>query len=854
MAKAKSEKTVKYSPMMEQYFEIKKEYQDAIVFYRVGDFYEMFFDDAYTGSRERELALTGKDVGTEERASMCGIPFHAKDQYIEKLVARGYKVAIAEQIEDPKQATGLVRRGVIRLITPGTIDTGLREKENNYIGAIGYQKREYILAYSDITTGEGYVAPFKSFDLLANEILSLKIKEIIVNHTFNHIGLKDFIKNNELSLSYEDKMDIPPSLTHIVKEIDPMYQMVVGMLICYIIETQKQEPSYLKPFHSYVSEKYLHIDAFTKRNLEITETLRLSNKSGSLLWLMDKCNTAMGSRMLHKWVDKPLVDKNQINQRLDFVSAFNENYIIKEDIKASFKNVYDLERIITRISSGTANAKDLVWLRRSLKDIPFVKQNLCEMHIDSIKALSDEMDPHTDLYNLLFDALVENPPLSIKEGGMINPGYNKDLDELREISTNGRDWIMNYEADQRAKTGIKTLKVGYNRVTGYYIEISKGAIKDLPSDCPYERRATLVNSERFISPELKHYEQMVLGAKDQIESLEYEIFTKLRYEASKHVQSLQKLADLISEIDCYTALSDIAIKYNYVRPTFNDNRCVNIVDGRHPVLETLMTTDYIVNDVVINKYNMILITGPNMSGKSTYMRMLACIILMAQMGSFVPAKVADLMIFDSIFTRIGASDDLVSGQSTFMVEMIEANYAISNATKNSLVLFDEIGRGTATFDGMAIAQAILEYLHEKVGCITLFSTHYHELTSLDQKLKRLKNVHVEAKETENGVAFLHKVLDGPTDKSYGINVASLAGLPKSLTERSKQILNVLEENSNSDKGITLDLFNFDAYDEKEEVKEESIASKIKNRLDEVDINKLTPLEALNILYELKEMS
>ncbi len=522
MAKAKSEKTVKYSPMMEQYFEIKKEYQDAIVFYRVGDFYEMFFDDAYTGSRELELALTGKDVGTEERAPMCGIPFHAKDQYIEKLVARGYKVAIAEQIEDPKQATGLVRRGVIRLITPGTIDTGLREKENNYIGAIGYQKREYILAYSDITTGDGYVATFKSFDLLANEILSLKIKEIIVNHTFNHIGLKDFIKNNELSLSYEDKMDIPPSLTHIVKEIDPMYQMVVGMLICYIIETQKQEPSYLKPFHSYVSEKYLHIDAFTKRNLEITETLRLSNKSGSLLWLMDKCNTAMGSRMLHKWVDKPLVDKNQINQRLDFVSAFNENYIIKEDIKASFKNVYDLERIITRISSGTANAKDLVWLRRSLKDIPFVKQNLCEMHIDSIKALSDEMDPHTDLYNLLFDALVENPPLSVKEGGMINPGYNKDLDELREISTNGRDWIMNYEADQRAKTGIKTLKVGYNRVTGYYIEISKGAIKDLPSDCPYERRATLVNSERFISPELKHYEQMVLGAKDQIESLEYE--------------------------------------------------------------------------------------------------------------------------------------------------------------------------------------------------------------------------------------------------------------------------------------------------------------------------------------------
>ena len=853
MAKKASEKEVKYSPMMEQYIELKKEYKDAIVFYRVGDFYEMFFEDAFTGSRELELALTGKDAGVEERVPMCGIPFHAADQYIEKLVARGYKVAIAEQIEDPKEAQGLVKRGVIRLITPGTIDTGLKENENNYLGSISYQKREYVLAYSDITTGEGYVATFKTFDLLLNEILSLKIKEVIVSHSFNNVALADFVKNNEIALSYMDRCEIPPSLQKIVSLIDPMYQSTVGQLLNYIIETQKQEPSYFKPFHSYVSEKYLHVDAFTKRNLEITETLRLSNKSGSLLWHMDKCQTAMGSRMLHKWIDKPLVDKNRINQRLDFVEAFNQNFLAKEEIKASFKNVYDLERIITRISSGSANAKDLVWLRRSLKGIPEVKNTLSLMDNEVAKKLADEMDPHEALYNLLDAALVENPPLSVKEGGMINPGFNKDLDEVREISTNGRDWIMNYEADQRAKTGIKNLKVGYNRVTGYYIEVTKLNIKDLPEDCGYERRATLVNSERFISPELKHYEQMVLNAKDQIESIEYEIFTYLRKEAGLHVETLQHLADLISEVDCYISLSDIAIKYNYVRPTFNDNRSVNIVDGRHPVLETLLQSDYIVNDVVINKYNMILITGPNMSGKSTYMRMLASIIIMAQMGSFVPAKVADLMIFDSIFTRIGASDDLVSGQSTFMVEMIEANYAISNATKNSLVLFDEIGRGTATFDGMAIAQAILEYLHEKVGCITLFSTHYHELTSLDTKLKRLKNVHVEAKETENGVAFLHKVLDGPTDKSYGINVASLAGLPKSLTERSKQILNVLEEENETHKGITMDLFNFDDFDKKEEVIEESTAKKIKNRLDEIDINKLSPLEALNLLYELKEM-
>ena len=847
MAKAKEKK---YSPMMEQYLEIKKDYQDVIIFYRVGDFYEMFFDDAILGSKELELALTGKDAGVEERVPMCGVPFHAADTYIEKLVERGYKVAICEQTEDPKDAVGLVKRGVIKLITPGTIDTGLKEKENNYIAAIGYFKREYILCYSDTTTGEGYLATFKSFDLLANEILSLKIKEIIVNHSFSHIGLKDFVIKNSIVLSYKDDMEDLSGLEYIVEEIKEEYRFVVNMLLSYFIETQKTTPNYFKPFHSYVSESYLHIDAFTKKNLEITETLRLNNKNGSLLWLLDKCNTAMGSRMLHKWMDKPLVDKSLIEQRLDYIEAFNNHVIEKEEIKSSFKNVYDLERIIGRICQGSANAKDLVWLRRSLKDIPFVKENLNQM---GLAELANTINPHEELYQLLNLALVENPPLSVKEGGMINEGFSKELDEVKEISTNGREWILNYEATERERTGIKTLKVGYNRITGYYIEITKGALKELPEDIVYERRATLVNSERFISPELKHYEQLVLNAKERIESLEYEIFTQLRNKAKTYVKSLQYLANVISEVDCYISLSDIAIKNNYVRPTFNDKREINIVDGRHPVLENLLGPKYIVNDVVINKYNMMLITGPNMSGKSTYMRMLASIIILAQMGSFVPARVADLSIMDAIFTRIGASDDLVSGQSTFMVEMMEANYAISNATKNSLVLFDEIGRGTATFDGMAIAQAILEYLHEKVGCITLFSTHYHELTSLDRKLKHLKNVHVEAEETENGVAFLHKVLDGPTDKSYGINVASLAGLPKSLTERSKQILNVLEEDSNTHKGIALDLFNFDEYDKKEEVKVESVASKIKKRLDEIDINKLTPIEALNLLYELKEM-
>ena len=844
------DKEVKYSPMMEQYLELKKDYQDMIVFYRVGDFYEMFFDDAYLGSKELELALTGKDAGTDERVPMCGVPFHAADQYVEKLVARGYKVAIAEQIEDPKEAKGIVKRGVIKVITPGTIDSGLIDKENNYIGSIIYVNREYVLCYSDITTGEGYVTSFKGFDLMANEIISQHIKELVINKDLNIKDLKDFCQKNQIVISYEDKKEIPLKLINIVSEIDPIYHSAVGILIQYFIDTQKLEPSHFKKFKSYVKANYLHLDAFTKKNLELSETLRLSNKNGSLLWLMDKCQTAMGSRLLHKWMDKPLVDINQINERLDCIEKLNDSYIIKEEIKTYFKDVYDLERIIGRISQGTCNAKDLVWLRRSLKNVPFVIEKLEELGFNELK---NHMDPHTELYELLDGALVDNPPLSVKEGGMIKEGFDEKLDEVKNISKNGKDWILNYEAKERERTGIKNLKVGYNRVQGYYIEITKVALRDAQIEPGYERRATLANSERFISQDLKKYEQLVINAKEQIESIEYEIFINLRKAALQFVESLQELADDISIIDCYISLSDIAVKNNYARPHFNTNREVNIVDGRHPVLETLMKGNYIVNDVVINRYNMMLITGPNMSGKSTYMRMLACIIVMAQMGSFVPAKSADLMIFDSIFTRIGASDDLVSGQSTFMVEMVEANYAITNATKNSLVLFDEIGRGTATFDGMALAQAILEYLHERVGCVTLFSTHYHELTQLESKLKRLKNVHVEALETENGVSFLHKVIDGATDKSYGINVASLAGLPKSLIERSKQILKILEEDNKSDRGITLDLFNFEEYDNKEEVKKETKAELIKKRLDSVDINRMSPLEALNLLYELKEL-
>ncbi len=708
------------------------------------------------------------------------------------------------------------------------------------------------MCYCDLSTGEGYITKLASFEVLAQELLSLHIKEIVVKTGYTNAKLSEFVKQNQIVLSLVADADIPNELLPIVAGIEEEYYPAIGVILHYFMETKKQMPSHLKPIQNYIHEHYLHLDAFTKKNLELCETLRYNNKSGSLLWHLDRCETAMGSRMLHKWLDKPLLDINKINERLDFIECLNSHYLEKAQIKDYFKNVYDLERIIGRIASGNANAKDLVWLRKSLQYIPEIKQLISQLDLPSARIYADSIADHQELYSILSRALVDNPPLSIKEGGMIQEGFDSKLDEIKSILKNSKDWILNYERTQKELTGIKTLKVGYNRVTGYYIEVSKGAISSLPEDIGYERRATLANAERFISKELKEYEDIVLHSNEQIVSIEYEIFAKLREIASTYISSLQELADRLATMDCYIALSDVATKFNYVRPSFNTNRKVTIVDGRHPVLETILKSGYIVNDVDINLYNMMLITGPNMSGKSTYMRMLATIAILAQIGSFVPAKSADLMIFDAIYTRIGASDDLVSGQSTFMVEMMEANYAIMNATKDSLILFDEIGRGTATYDGMALAQAILEYVHERIGCVTLFSTHYHELTVLDQKLKRLKNVHVEAKETEHGVAFLHKVLDGPTDKSYGINVASLAGLPKSLIARSKMILDTLEEESNTKKGISLDLFNFLEYDSKEEVQKETRAEKTQKRLDEIDLNCLTPLEALKLLYELKE--
>ncbi|CDE24273.1 dNA mismatch repair protein MutS [Clostridium sp. CAG:307] len=844
-----------FTPMMQQYIECKENYPDAIVFFRIGDFYEMFFEDAYIASRELEIALTGKDAGYKERVPMCGIPFHAYSGYAEKLISKGYKVAIVEQVEDPSQAKGLVKRDVVKIITPGTItEAGLNEKENNFLAAIYETDARYTLAYADVSTGQMYLTTIEDEEALANEILSLHAKEVICLSSLKLKILNTLHDNYQIVISRCDDTSLIDDYKYLIEglNLEKFNDDIpcISILINYISKTQRHNLYHLQPIKFYSSNQVLHLDPFSKRNLELTETLRQNQKSGSLLWLLDKCQTAMGSRKLHTWIDRPLIDRNEIIKRHNYVEALINNYVAKEEIKESLKTVYDLERIIGRISVGNANAKDLVQLRRSLANIPNFKKNVMALGTDDAISFANGIDTHEKLYDLLDKALVDDPPLQIKEGGMIKPLYNKDLDELKEISGSSKDWILKFEAQERERTGIKTMHVGYNRVFGYYIEVSKGALQNLTDSDHYERKQTLANAERFITPELKKYEQIVVGSTEKIQKLEYDLFIEIRDVCQGFTKSLQQLADKISTIDCLLAFAEVSVKYNYVRPEMSLKREVNIVEGCHPVIETFLKDEYVKNDVIINSYNTILITGPNMSGKSTYMRMLALIVIMAQIGCFVPAKSATLMIFDAIFTRIGASDDLISGQSTFMVEMLEANFAIKNATKDSLILFDELGRGTSTYDGMALAQAIIEYVHEKIGCVMLFSTHYHELVLLDKTLKHLKNVHVDAKESKGGVVFLHKVLDGGADKSYGINVASLAGLPRSLIERSKKILETLEEN-NSTSGVNLDLFNFDAYEEEPQNQEEEKAYNLKHALEILDIDSLTPREALDWLYKEK---
>lgn len=845
--------------MMQQYLDIKKDYTDFIVFFRLGDFYEMFFTDAIIASKELEIVLTGRDAGVEERVPMCGVPFHAADVYVERLIEKGFKVAIVEQIEDPSLAKGLVKRDVIRLVTPGTVidEASLDAKSNNYIAALGSTKDRYIIACSDLTTGENFIVTMpREIELLTSEIMNLSLKELVVSSDFNQKLLRSHLELSAFTLSLSDARTLPEYYRNLVQEIyDKDLLATFASLINYLIKTQRRELLHMQKVRLFESRQYLRLDNNSIRNLELVETARAGLRKGSLFWLLDRCQTAMGSRLLKQNLLRPLIEKDKIETRFSLVESLNDNFIVREDIRNQLKNVYDLERIVGRVSFGNANGRDLVNLKRSLRTIPVIRESLGVLDNPYAHTLLAEMDDFATLASLIDAAIIDNPPLSIKEGGIIKTGYDKALDELRNNATSGKDWLARFEEQERNRTGIKKLKVGYNRVFGYYIEITKGQLDLVTSAFGYERKQTLVNSERFVNAELKQMEARILGSQEHSVQREYELFVAIRDEVFAMIDGLQRLARAIATIDMLVAFSQVAMDHHYVRPTLTAARRLEIIGGRHPVVERLLEEGtFVENDLLMGEETgILLITGPNMSGKSTYMRQLALSIIMMQIGCFIPAQAAKLPLFDQIFTRIGAADDLSTGKSTFMVEMLEVNYAIQNATENSLILFDEIGRGTATYDGMALAQAIIEYCHHKIACKILFSTHYHELTYLEDELASLHNVHVLAKEEKNDIVFLHKVKDGPTDKSYGIHVAKLAKLPGALLKRAAAILTELEKNHgyNVIKPQTIDLFNFDealAEEDSQEQHYHSVIEQLKN----LDVNELTPLKAMNILAAIIE--
>jgi DNA mismatch repair protein MutS len=841
-----------YTPMMRQYLTIKEDYNDARVFFRLGDFYEMFFTDAYIASRELEIQLTGRDAGTKERVPMCGVPHHAADAYIEKLIEKGYKVAICEQVEDPSQTKKLVKRDVVRLITPGTY-IERKNDEIQYLAALGIHPNQYTISFVDLATGDSYsiVLP-KDWNILINELLQIQPKEIIVSNFFDQSHLEAYIKSEGVVVSIEPDTNVPVVFEHLYHNLPGKEQQkTFKRLLSYIIKTQKRELMHLQEVTVLEASSYLKMDSNTIKNLELTETMRTSNRIGSLFWLMDKCETAMGSRYLKQQLLRPLVNKDILETRYDTIDALNKEFILKQELQDLLTNVYDLERIVGRISYGNTNGKDLVQLRRSLSILPTVIEKLEEMNTAHTTFLAGHIDPLVAFHTLLEQAIVEDPPLTIKEGGLIKEGYNKDLDDIRSAALNIKDWLNDLQESERKKTGIKKLKIGYNRVFGYYIEIPKGQIANVKEEFGYTRKQTLANSERYITEALKEKETLILSSEEKSVQLEYELFLELRDIARTHIATIQQNAKIISEVDMLIGLSIASEEYNFIRPELVDDNSIDIRESVHPVVEKVLTDDvFVPNDIILNKHtDILLITGPNMSGKSTYMRQLAVTAILAQIGSFVPAKSARIPVFDAIYTRIGAADDLVSGKSTFMVEMLDANNALQHATDKSLILFDEIGRGTATYDGMALAQAIIEYIHEKIHAKTLFSTHYHELTDLDKSLTKLRNVHVSAKDQDGSILFLHKIKEGPTDKSYGINVASLAHLPKGLIERAKILLQDLEESH--DQLIdhsSINLFNFDDYEV--ETEEESMQDELRELLEGVDVDDMTPLEALNLLHKI----
>ena len=844
---------MQYTPMMRQYLTIKENYKDTIIFFRLGDFYEMFFNDAIIASKELEIVLTGKDAGTKERVPMCGVPFHSASQYIDKLTEKGYKVAIVEQTEDPSKTKDLVTREVVRIVTPGTVIEGnnLSEKDYNFLSTVYRDKDRYILGYCDLTTGENFLTNLPlSDELLFAELLKLKTKEIVVAPEFNAAivnPLKDIIS---LTLSVEENGEEVGYLRDLVDDLDKAEQKVIYRLFNYIIRTQMKVLIHMQKVQKYNIDGFLRIDLASRRNLELLETLRFQNKKNTLLSTLDKCKTAMGSRFLKKAITFPLKDKDKLEKRYDIINLMKKSFIETDDLRNNLDAIYDLERIVGKISYENLNSKDLLQLKKSLSVLPEISILLKKIKINDYFNISKYLNDVKELYKLIDDSIDEDAPFSIKEGNVIKKGYSEELEQLRNININGKDYLLSLEAKERERTGIKNLKVGFNRVFGYYIEVTKSYLDNVKEEFGYVRKQTLANAERFITQELKEKETLILRAEEKALELEYNLFVAIRTECKKYSGILQQLSKIISEMDMMQSFTKVSSENNYVRPKLNNEHILEIKNGRHPVLD-ISIDNYIPNDTMLGNDKYIeLITGPNMSGKSTYMRQVALISIMAQIGCFVPATSACLPVFDSIYTRIGASDDIVSGQSTFMVEMNEVNNALSYATEDSLILFDEIGRGTATYDGMALAQAIIEYIHETIKCKTLFSTHYHELTALDNDLEGLNNVHVTAEEENGNIVFMHKVLKGSVDKSYGINVAKLANIPLEVILRAQDLLSKLEFANIAGKA-NLSINSYQPpmiYDSKTE-QEILVLNKIK----EANLYEMSPMACINLLDELKKL-
>ena len=864
-----------FSPMMQRYLETKEQYKDCILFYRLGDFYEMFFDDAITASRELELTLTGKDCGQEERAPMCGIPHHAAEIYISRLIAKGYKVAICEQLEDPKTAKGIVKRGVIRVVTPGTVveSNMLEERKNNFIMSIFKSGIYFGISVCDISTGEFYSAEIKdnqNFPLVLDEIARYMPSELVINSMMSNCQeemnkIKErfdayitrfndkFFTDDAEKIKY--RFNFVDSNQQEIKNIEEKTLAVcsINALIEYIEQTQMTTLEHINKITVYNISKYMSLDINARRNLEITEKMRDKSKKGTLLWVLDKTSTSMGGRALRRWLNDPLIDTLEINRRLDSVQELKDDIILRGDVVENLKKVYDIERLAGKMAYGNANARDMITLKNSLSKLPEVKKVLSNCKSNMLKALYENLDELQDIYELIEKSIVEDPPMTVKDGGIIKLGYDEEIDKLKTATTEGKNWIIQLEAEEREKTGIKNLKVGFNKVFGYFIEVTKSYLDQVPER--FIRKQTLTNAERYITEELKNLENQILGAEEKVVNLEYNAFTKIREEIAKNVKRLQKSANIVSTLDVLASFATVAEDLNYCKPEVDDSGVLDIKGGRHPVIEKMLGAGcFVENDTYLDKEEnrLSIITGPNMAGKSTYMRQVALITLMAQVGSFVPATSAKIGVVDKIFTRVGASDDLSMGQSTFMVEMMEVATILKEATQNSLVILDEIGRGTSTYDGLSIAWAVAEYIadKEKCGAKTLFATHYHELTELEEKLDGVKNYNIAVKEKGEDIIFLRKILRGGTDESYGIHVARLAGVPKAVTQKADEILRGLErkniltgkkQEKESKKAVEgqFDMFNYKL-------------AEIAHEIDKVNLNELTPIDALNTLVRIKE--